>query len=203
MNQWIANILGVVVLGILMDMIIPSGNTKAYSRFFIGLVMLLVMIQPVLKLVGRFPEYSDSFWMTKIAPELGAIDTSSQAIELNREEHLLRMYKSRLEEDVVERVKAYMPDTDVSAYVALEKSQGATSYIIDTIQVFLGSKDPYRVKGVEIFVDLGGEGQKGAPSTEIRSESDDVLPLKKHLSETYEIDESRIYIDSKTYDKGG
>ena len=54
MNQWIANILGVVVLGILMDMIIPTGNTNDYTRFLIGLIMLLVMLQPVIKLIGQF-----------------------------------------------------------------------------------------------------------------------------------------------------
>jgi stage III sporulation protein AF len=194
MNQWIANILGVVVLGILMDMIIPTGNTKAYTRFFIGLIMLLVMLQPVIKLIGQFPNYSDSLWLAKIAPELEAIDTTTYSVELDQEKHLMRMYKSRLERDVLDRARAYISDVDVTANVNLVKSQGPATFEIDSIQVFLGPPDPYKVQEVEISIDLDDSSEKKKQHLDTQDELKDFSHLKKHLSDTYEIEESRIHI---------
>ena len=96
MNQWIANILGVVVLGILMDMIIPTGNTKAYT-VFIGLIMLLVMLQPVIKLNRAVSKLQRQLVVSKNSSGIEAIDTTTYAVELDQEKHLMRMYKSRLE----------------------------------------------------------------------------------------------------------
>jgi stage III sporulation protein AF len=197
MNQWISNILGVVVLGIFMDMIIPTGNTKSYARFFIGLIMLLVMIQPVVNLLGQFPSYSENLWSVKIDPELETIDTASHIIELNQEKHLQRMYKSRLEKDVIERTRLYIPDVDVTADVTLVESQGPAAYEIDSIQIILEPRDLYKIQEIEISVDLEADCQRKKHLKDTQKEIEGLRQLKKHLSETYGIEESRIHISSE------
>jgi hypothetical protein len=78
----------------------------------------------------------------------------------------------------------------------LVKSQGPATFEIDSIQVFLGPPDPYKVQEVEISIDLDDSSEKKKQLLDTQDELKDFSQLKKHLSDTYEIEESRIHIVS-------
>lgn len=196
-NQWIANIVGVVVLGTLMDMVIPKGNLKAYTRFFIGLITLMVILQPILSLLGHLPEFERIFWSKTIAAELETINIQSDAIEASQTKYLMELYKSRFEEDIVNRVKKYIPGSNVSALVTLEESNDHDEdiFYVNRIDLTIGYSNPLKIKPIEIAIDSKSDIEKKASPQE--SENIDYGTLKKHLSDTYEIEESRIYISNE------
>lgn len=196
LTQWIANIVGVAALGTLMDMVIPKGNLKTYTRFFIGLITLLIILQPILKLLGQLPNLEKKLWSDMIAAELQVSYTPSQAIEINQKEYLMELYKKRVEEDVVRRVEKYVPNSIVSSIVTVDELEQEGMINIKRIDVFIGySKDEsLGIKPVEISIGSKSKDQESKPFQTRENENYD--ELKKHLSDTYEIEESRIYINN-------
>ncbi len=59
MKEYASSILIVSILSILLESILPEGNHKKYIRVIIGLLVMLVILNPLKKL----PHYSDSFYM--------------------------------------------------------------------------------------------------------------------------------------------
>ncbi|SHJ66341.1 stage III sporulation protein AF [Hathewaya proteolytica DSM 3090] len=55
LKQWIINLCGVVILITAVEMILPDNSIKKYSKYVLGLIILLVLISPIIKLYnGEF-----------------------------------------------------------------------------------------------------------------------------------------------------
>lgn len=197
-NQWISNIVAVVILATLLDMVLPNGNLKKYTKFFIGLITILVILQPIIKLTGNYPQFIKNLWTKQLDAELQTMNVQSKALEINQEKYLMELYKNRLEEDVVSRVKRYIPNLDVSANVTLDNVQDQDTFLLSQIDITIGSSNSLKIKPVEINI-----GDKFSTEKEVLSHLNfediniDFETIKEHLSTTYEIDKSRIYINKR------
>ncbi len=201
-KEWIVNIIGIVALGILMDMIIPTGNIKSYTRFFIGLITLLVILQPLLKVLGQFSEFGDIFTtgpIGSIAAELDNVDNKIQTVAINHDKYLRELYKSNLEEDMVARLKDYIPDTEPSATVWIDDSGDGDMFSIERVDIVLEHSNYINIIPVDISIgSRSGDGSDGEKPYERDGFMDiDYEKIRKYLSDTYEIEESRIYINNK------
>lgn len=52
MAQWVLSVAGIAILSVLADVILPVGQTRKYIKTVIGIVVTLVLVQPVFSLVG-------------------------------------------------------------------------------------------------------------------------------------------------------
>lgn len=50
MNSWLLGLVGVIFLGILLDLIYPEGKTNKITRIIFGLMAICIMVSPLLKL---------------------------------------------------------------------------------------------------------------------------------------------------------
>lgn len=53
MQQWVLSVAGIALLTVLCDVILPVGQTKKYVKTVIGIVVTLVVVQPLLNFVGQ------------------------------------------------------------------------------------------------------------------------------------------------------
>lgn len=49
MSKWLISIVGVVFLGILLDLVYPNGKTNAFCRSIFGIMIVCIMISPIVK----------------------------------------------------------------------------------------------------------------------------------------------------------
>ncbi len=52
-SSWILSIAGVCVLGVLVDLILPSGQTKKYIKGIFSFIVVLVVISPLPSLINK------------------------------------------------------------------------------------------------------------------------------------------------------
>ena len=52
MAQWVLSVAGIAILSVLADVILPAGQTKKYIKTVIGVVVTLVLVQPVFSLAA-------------------------------------------------------------------------------------------------------------------------------------------------------
>ena len=68
MSGYLLTLLGVILLGVLIDVILPSGSTSKYISGIFAIFVLFVMISPVLNFIKHDYKLSDYF--TKVDIEL-------------------------------------------------------------------------------------------------------------------------------------
>ena len=52
MAQWVMSVAGIAILSVLADVILPAGETKKYIKTIIGIVVTLVLVQPLISFAG-------------------------------------------------------------------------------------------------------------------------------------------------------
>ena len=50
MSSWLLGIIGIVFLGVLLEIVYPNGKTNAFCRSIFGIFAVVIMISPLLKL---------------------------------------------------------------------------------------------------------------------------------------------------------
>lgn len=66
MNGYLLALLGVILLGVLVDVILPSGSTSKYISGIFSIFVMFVMISPVLTWIKNDYKISDYFTSTDI-----------------------------------------------------------------------------------------------------------------------------------------
>ena len=66
MNGYLLALLGVILLGVLVDVILPSGSTSKYISGIFSIFVIFVMISPVLTWIKNDYKISDYFTSTDI-----------------------------------------------------------------------------------------------------------------------------------------
>lgn len=53
MGQWVVTVAGIAILSVLCDVILPEGKTRKYIKTVVGVVVTLVMLQPIVTLANN------------------------------------------------------------------------------------------------------------------------------------------------------
>ncbi|QKS70956.1 stage III sporulation protein AF [Paenalkalicoccus suaedae] len=102
MSAWIMSIVTLIVSVIMLELLIPNSTYQPYIRFVIGILVILVLIQPIIMLVDegfqdRFV-LEESFYIEK--EEL--VDTSIAYISEEVEQALLKEVPEEVKNDVTD-----------------------------------------------------------------------------------------------------
>lgn len=68
MKQWVLSVAGIAILTVLADVILPGGQTRKYIKTVIGIVVTLVLVQPLLSFTAG-GKYSFSLTEQEIEPQ--------------------------------------------------------------------------------------------------------------------------------------
>lgn len=52
MGEWVVTVAGIAILAVLCDIVLPEGQTRKYIKTVIGVVVTLVMIQPLVNFIS-------------------------------------------------------------------------------------------------------------------------------------------------------
>lgn len=88
--SWVLKIVGVVVIGVLVDIIMPEGQTNKYIKSIFACFTLLVIVSPLPKLLNYDIENS-------------LLDNSSESVSVD--EDFLNYYESLYEEECKNKIK--------------------------------------------------------------------------------------------------
>ena len=53
MGQWVVTVAGIAILSVLCDVILPEGQTRKYIKTVVGIIVTIVMLQPILNLANN------------------------------------------------------------------------------------------------------------------------------------------------------
>lgn len=139
--QWVSSILCFLIFVYGIKALLPSKKYEKYIRFFTGMILILLVIQPVmggLKLEDRLAYYFENISFQRESEDL---KREILGIESQRLERVIEEYEGAVERDV-EAMAKDMGFQVERVEVSIEKEQGAQDYgTVTHIRMVLGKEE--------------------------------------------------------------
>ncbi len=195
-RQWITNLAIISILGVVMDLLLPNGNLKRYTRFLMGVILLTVMLKPILQIFNQVPNLEKYMMQNVMTMDLVHIDYQSQWIEDNQTEQIKDHFAKNLEthiENQVIKLKGY-PQVKAKVDIMKKVEDGIDSMDIQKLQLEIGTNDNNEgIRHVDIGVSIDGL----KPSQNFRTAEEnhsDAQQIIQYLSNYYDISPDKIQI---------
>lgn len=206
LSNWAGAIIVAVIIGTIIEMILPEGNSKKYIKVVIGIYILFTIISPVIsKFIGKSIAVSDVLDITEYIEESAASSKIENTLDTQNEQNIKEIYMDSLKRDIKSKVegKNYVVDNvDVTImddenytlekiYLSVSKQQEETNNSTNEVT------EVAAINKVQIEVST----TKTEENKEERADKKDKLStkeknkLKEYLSGVYEIAERNIQIE--------
>ena len=212
-SNWAGGIVVAVIIGTVIEMILPSGNSKKYIKVVIGIYVLFTIVSPVItKFTGETIEVSDILDLDKYVEE--AEDVAIQN-NIQSNNQIMEVYSSGIKEDLKAKIEAkgYMVNS-IDIGIANDESYSITDITIDVEkeekvdgnemvenEENTGEADSTNkveqienVNKVEISI-AGDSTNSNKDSNEDSLSNSEKKELKEYLSSVYEVNENNIIIN--------
>lgn len=110
MNAWLLSIVGVVLLGVLLEILLADGQTTKYIKGVFALAVILVLVAPLPKFFNKDFDLN-SFFGDQMKTQDSFLNNVNERKNQEREDRLLK--KLQKADMIVSRVKIYFLRGDV------------------------------------------------------------------------------------------
>ena len=193
-SSWAQGIIMAVIIGAIIEMILPEGNSKKYVKIVIGVYVLFTIISPVIsKITGKTIQVSDILELNKYIEETENNSKLYVTLDEDNSNNIKDIYESSLRNDIKAKVVAKGYNAK-NIKLEIEDDEEYTLKKID-IEIYKNmendKKDIETIQNVDINI---SQKSKENDMQEKLSEKDK-RKLKDYLSGVYEIDEKNININ--------
>lgn len=103
-KTWVSQIIVAVIIGDIIELILPNGNNKKYIKMIIGMYILFTIIQPVVtRITGNNLEITNFNYKKYFDEDI--IQSSSQDFENNNSKLIEQAYINNIKEDIAQKLK--------------------------------------------------------------------------------------------------
>lgn len=193
-SGWAQGIIVAVIIGTIIEMILPDGNSKKYVKIVIGVYVLFTIISPVIsKITGKTIQVSDILKLNKYIEESENDSKSYSTLNEDNSNNIKGIYESSLRNDIKAKVEAKGYSVK-NINLIIEDNEEYTLKKID-IEILKNlerdNKDIEMIQNVDINI-----SQKDTENDRREKLSEkDKIELKNYLSGVYEIDKKNININ--------
>lgn len=199
-SSWAQGIIIAVIIGTIIEMILPKSSNSKYVKVVIGIFVLFSIIVPVIgKMYNGKIDANSIININDYEIDTSSSNTSPESIEKQKNNQILNIYKENLQLDIQSKVQLKGFKTE---NVLVEVSND-DNYTINKIEMKITEKNQEYMneKKVASIVDniesvkisLSTNNNKNEETQEVLTEAEK-NDLKKYLSTTYEIKQENICI---------
>ena len=106
-SSWAQGIIMAVIIGAIIEMILPEGNSKKYVKIVIGVYVLFTIISPVIsKITGKTIQVSDILELNKYIEETENNSKLYVTLDEDNSNNIKDIYESSLRNDIKAKVAA-------------------------------------------------------------------------------------------------
>lgn len=132
-NLWVKQIIVAVIIGAIIELILPNGNCKKFIKIVIGIFILFNIVSPIIDKAsnGKFDISSIINIEKYINIEKDA--TVSKQLDVSNNNNIKNVYISNLKQEIKNRIES-------------------KNYIVKYINIVLENNDEYKIKSIELTV---------------------------------------------------
>ena len=189
-NSWAQGIILAVIIVTILEMIVPEGKNKKYIKIVMGVYITFTIISPIIsKAVGSDFNIDLNKYENLLNQNTEITDTNIGDInDKNIEDLYLTTIKNNIKKELEEEgYKA--KNIDITANINIQKEE-TEIYKIDIKDVSkLNNNEIKKVNKIEIGKNAPTENENNFLS------SSEIKNIKEILSNKYEVDEKKIYVN--------
>lgn len=197
-TSWAQGIIIAVIIGTILEMLLPNGNSKKYIKVVIGVYIVFSIVSPVIsKFTGSEFKLDSVIDINKYEDKISSYEIDTKNLENTNNSNIKEVYILNLKKDIKAKIE--------------EKG-----YIVNTIQIEIENTDEYKVKNInmtiskrenkkeeqkvneieKVNIEVKIENNAIEETTEmIRLTENEIKEIKEYISSVYEINKNNININ--------
>ncbi len=207
-----------IIIGTVIEMILPEGNCKKYIKVVIGIYIVFTIVSPVItKFTGESISVSEELEINKYIQEAENSVVTGNSISTDNQNNIMSMYISGLKEDIAAklRTKGYEA-SNIEVKIADMENYTINSISLQAVrlQEDKDTDEPEaqesvntveKIESVEkVDIDLDNSKTNGEHSNtendttekiEEKLSNKEIKEIKEYLSSVYEVREDNITIN--------
>lgn len=184
-KSWIIEISTVVLFITAVEMLLPNNSLKKYSKFVLGLILMTVLINPLIKL------FNNNFDIDVYSQSISNV-MEDKSYEKNLNEYrektvnsTIENFQNNLDSIITEKLKKKFPSGKYTVCTKVNFNEKTNNFTIKKINIEVKDKRVTKIKKVNITL-----GKKHINSNEDTQYSD----IKSYLKDELGIEENIITI---------
>ena len=181
LKAWVINISSVVLFITAVEMILPDNSLKKYSKFVLGLILISVLINPVIKIFDK--KFDINVYSNNISKAMD--EYKDKALK-----NTINTFQANLEGIIEEKIKENFSDVNPKINVKAEFDSKENKFNIKSIDIGIKDKKVQKVKKVQVNIS-GKEKEdkvlKDQLSIDIKEYLSKELKVPKNIITIYKI----------------
>nr|WP_269144018.1 stage III sporulation protein AF [Clostridium guangxiense] len=168
LKSWIVTICTAVVFITAVEMILPDNKMKSYGKFVMGLMLMVVIMTPIIKILNKNINIDE--YINKAEKSFSAENNYKSSIENYKtkdEEDTKKQFKENLEATCTKILKEKFPDADYSASVEISEDEDSKVLAIKSISIGVKEKGIEKISKIQI-----GKNSERTTSTQNLNDSE-------------------------------
>ncbi|MBE6065349.1 stage III sporulation protein AF [Clostridium cochlearium] len=186
LRHWIINIATVVLFITAVEMLLPNNNLKKYSKFVMGLILMVTLINPLIKLVDK--DFNINRYYNEFSKGINNEESKESFFQYKKKniEMTKENFNKNLQQLVDEKLKNKFPKGKFKVDTKIQFDEKDNNFIIENIKVDFKDKRVRKIKKVQV----------STKENENVSEEDELSrDIKNYLSEELGLSKDIILVN--------
>jgi stage III sporulation protein AF len=186
LRGWIINICTTVFFITAVEMILPDNNLKKYAKFVLGLILMTVIINPLVRFLNQGSEITAFMNNAAISVE-SQIQDNSKSLKESSIKDTLDVFKLNLEKLCEEKLKQKYPKDTAKVAAKVGYDAEAEEFVVENIRVSMDNRSVSKIDKIEI---------RTSSNTKVDNLDDSQygLEVRDYLSTVLELPEEKILV---------
>ena len=207
LSDWAEAIIIAVIIGTIIEMLLPEGNCKKYIKVVIGIYVMFTIVNPIItKISGKEITVSDILELDEYISQAEENIKNQNEIEIENENNIMEIYVSGIKQDIKLNVeeKGYVV-TNVDIEIEDNKNYKIKKIIVNAENIMKeeNNDEKNEVNKIEMVNDITinisndivqNNKQENSNNKNLLSFTQKE-ELKEYLNQRYEIDKNDIIIN--------
>jgi len=200
LSSWVKQVILVVMFASFVDFLIPENKFLKYTKIFLGLVVMIAMINPVLVFLKKDYSLDDASFIYQDLTDTQVLSTKIEKMEAKTDEIVILEYKERLRELLTSEI-ARMTDLSIeNIKVQIVEDMTKREFgSIESIYIAFGKQktgddDISDVKRIYIDKIRFREDITDTPIKSHKDTSGELEKIKNFLISKYEVSEEKVHL---------
>lgn len=192
LREWLIGICTAVFFITAVEIILPDNSLKKYAKFVLGLILITVFINPLIKVFDR--NFDINTYTSNAIQSFDAKKTENE-FQKYKEKNIkdtLEVFKLNLQTNCEKKLKEKYPDSNYKVQVEASYDDNNDKLVIKDIKVGVKDGSIERIKKIKIgddskTVDNGDKEINNEKSQSIKKYLGDELNVSKDVIQVYKI----------------
>lgn len=180
------------------EILMPSGSMRKYVSFVLGLMVMIVILNPLLNMAVRDFSMADRIVQVSEGISFKDLQLKVNSIKEGQREGIIRLYKKRLENQIKKHVIDMGYGEDVVAEVKINENYGTQDFgrVLGVKVVVKKAKEETGnpIKKVEIKVDTSKQPEAAEANSHQQEDGELVQEIVTSLVQTYGLPPADIQV---------